>query len=119
LELILQVDERSDGAVVIHLEGAFNQDGLSKAKQACIAQAAKGTLVVLELAGLTGIDSAGWGFLIGLRRRCEKLGGELCLAAPPPDLMRGLIYLNFTTVLNIFPTVDEALLYYEGLKAAE
>jgi anti-sigma B factor antagonist len=65
--------------------------------------------LVIDLGGVSFVDSAGLGALIGAVRRVQELGGEVMLASARPALAR---LLQHTGVLRIVPcaaTVDEGI----------
>ncbi|MER7309604.1 anti-sigma factor antagonist [Streptomyces griseoluteus] len=64
--------------------------------------------VILDLTGVTFCDSSGLNTLIRLRRRAQHSGGELILAAPPPQMMRMLRITGADSVFTIHGSLAEA-----------
>ncbi|MGW0605840.1 STAS domain-containing protein [Streptomyces sp. NPDC002644] len=56
--------------------------------------------VILDLTGVTFCDSSGLNTLLRLRRHAQDTGGQLVLAAPPPQMLR---LLTLTGTDSIFP----------------
>ncbi len=65
--------------------------------------------VVLELSGVTFIDSGGLGLLVRLSAVARAAGGDLKLAAPSPQLVRLLEITCLTKVFRLFKSPEEAL----------
>ncbi len=65
--------------------------------------------VVLELSGVTFIDSNGLGLLVRLMTSARAAGGELKLAAPSRQVAQLLENTCLSRVLEIFPSPEEAL----------
>ncbi|MFE2571783.1 STAS domain-containing protein [Streptomyces mirabilis] len=64
--------------------------------------------VILDLTGVTFCDSSGLNSLIRLRRRAQDTGGQLILAAPPPQMMRLLTITGTGSVFPIYGSLAEA-----------
>lgn len=64
---------------------------------------------VLDLGGVTFLDSSGLGALVSLRRQLESAGGSLGLACDNEIVLRLLRLTSLDTVLPVYPTVAEAL----------
>jgi anti-anti-sigma factor len=65
--------------------------------------------VVLELQGVTAIDSGGMGELVALHMWAQGCGGTLKLSGLSSRLLYLLELTNLTTVFEIFPTQEAAL----------
>jgi anti-sigma B factor antagonist len=64
--------------------------------------------LVLDLAGVTFLDSAGLSMLIGLRRIMAARGGTLRLAACPPSVAEVLELTGLTRSFEVYATVADA-----------
>lgn len=69
--------------------------------------------VVLDLADLTYISSAGLGVLTGTLGTFRERGGDLKLARTPDKVYRILDLLGFTRLLALFDDTDEAIAAFE------
>lgn len=65
--------------------------------------------VILELQGVTAIDSGGLGELVALHMWAQGCGGTLKLSGLSSRLLYLLELTNLTTVFEIFPTQEAAL----------
>ena len=70
--------------------------------------------VVLDLADLTYISSAGLGVLTGTLGTFREHGGDLKLARTPDKVYRILDLLGFTRLLALFDSTDEAVAAFGG-----
>jgi anti-sigma B factor antagonist len=65
--------------------------------------------VVLDLSGLTYIDSAGLGVLAVAFSRCKAAGCGLRAAAPQPLVKEAIELVRLESVIPVFRSVDDAL----------
>ena len=89
---------QADQALVVCLSGEIIMDAVSerKAEVERLARAAPGANVVVDLAGVTFMDSSGVGFLIGLRRLCQEQGKTMTVVNPSPPIKKLLDMLRLT-----------------------
>lgn len=64
--------------------------------------------LVIDLAAVPFVDSAGLGALIGGIRRARELGGDVAVACSRPTLVRLLRTTGFDRIVTVADTVDEA-----------
>jgi anti-sigma B factor antagonist len=64
--------------------------------------------IVLDLSGVTYISSAGWGIFIGEIKEIRNHGGDLKLAAMVGDVFEVFQLLEFQSILEAYPSVQEA-----------
>jgi anti-sigma B factor antagonist len=69
-----------------------------------------GATVLLDLAGVTFMDSTGIGVLLGTERRVTLEGGRLIICRPSGPVMRVLDVLGVTRFLNIVPSAPSPTL---------
>ncbi len=67
------------------------------------------TRFVVDLRPCTFIDSAGFGFLVGCRRRARQLGGGLEIVATEPDLLRVLALAELDRIFELHGSVEDAV----------
>jgi anti-sigma B factor antagonist len=65
--------------------------------------------VVVDLTGVTFMDSSALGALVGGARRSAELGIELAVVCPPGSVARVLEITGLDRAFTIFVTRDEAL----------
>lgn len=79
-------------------------------KQAVVNLVSDGnTHVVIDLSGVTFMDSSGFGTLLGATRRLRPNGGALHLAAPNSTIQRMLRLTHLDTIMQVHATTDEAV----------
>jgi anti-sigma B factor antagonist len=65
--------------------------------------------VVVDLTGVTFIDSTGLGVLIGARRRCDEVGRELRVVVSEPRILKVFEITGLTELFTIHPSLDPAV----------
>lgn len=114
----LSLETRNCGdVIVIHCQGriVYRQEASLSHLVAEFLQ--DGGRVVLDLSGVTSIDSAGIGELILLHTQAQSIKAEMKYASPSP-LVRDLLGLtNVDSVLEIHSTLGDALAAFEPVQA--
>ena len=87
--------------------GLLEVDALTDQFMSLIA--AKPTLVVLDLAAVTMVASAGMGAMTAFLRDLGKQGGKVRLAAATPLVRESLHRALVDRIFQIYDTVDAAL----------
>lgn len=72
------------------------------------------TDVVVDLSGLTFIDSSGLGTLVRAKRRLRVLRGSVALVCQEGPVLRLLALTGLRHVLRVFDTVEAAVADVEG-----
>ena len=109
MKLSLETRNRGD-VMIVHCAGRI----VYRDEAAALSQAVGDALsnqgkVVLDLSGVSSIDSAGIGELVLLHARAQANNADLKCASPSP-LVRELFDLtNMNSVLQIHPSLHEAL----------
>jgi anti-sigma B factor antagonist len=109
--LKLSLETRNHGEVIIvHCQGRIvYRDEAAALSQVVGEILESGSKVVLDLSGVVSIDSAGIGELVSLYTRARSQNADLKVAGPSP-LVRSLLDLtNVDSVLEIHPSLGEAL----------
>lgn len=68
--------------------------------------------IVIDLADVNYISSAGWGIFISEIKEIRENGGDLKLAAMIGDVYEVFELLEFQTILESFDTVEEAVISF-------
>ena len=109
---MLNVDLRIgalDGQAVVALCGESNRaDAPGLASHLIAAVAACGPSVIVDLAGLEGIDYSGLSVLLRIRKWTRQSGGDLPLAAPQQPVRQVLEATGLIDVFSVYPSVGEA-----------
>src|SRR5437764_11716672 len=77
----------------------------------------QGGKVVLDLSGVTSIDSAGIGELVFLQTWARSRNVELKIASPIPFVQQLLQLTNVNSVLDIHSNLSDALTAFESVEA--
>jgi len=103
-------------AAVVALSGELDADTAARLRALLAEQllAGPGNLVI-DMSGLTFIDSAGLAVLVAADKGMRRAGSRMVLAAPRAPVSKVLRLTGLTAVLTTATTVDEAL----GLLAPE
>ena len=109
LKLSLETRNRGD-VLIVHCQGRL----VYRDEAAVLAQVVGEVLqqakkLVLDLSGVTSIDSAGIGELALLQTCAQGRNGNLKCAGASPLVGELLSLTNLDSVLEIYPTVDAAL----------
>ncbi len=104
--LDIQVD-LAKGCTICRPIGELDAFTVSQFRQA-LAELASSPRLLIDLAGVPFVDSAGLGALIGGIRRVRELGGDVAVACPRPTLTRLLHTTGFDRIVTVASSVDEA-----------
>ena len=103
-------DQTLDGVAVVSVSGEIDvatAPGLRERLHELIAE--DSSTVVVDLLGVTFLDSTALGVLVGAHKRCREAGGELRLVVTEPRIMKVFEITGLTEVFPIFRTVAGAL----------
>jgi anti-sigma B factor antagonist len=100
-----EIEVRPDGDVpVIAVRGEIDvatAPQLRETLQGVIAGG--GTTIVLDLLGVTFLDSTALGVLVGALKRCREAGGDLQIVVAEPRILK---IFEITGLTNVFTIVD-------------
>jgi anti-anti-sigma factor len=117
LKLSLETRNRGD-VMIVHCQGriVYREEAaaLSRLVGEILEQGGK---VVLDLSGVSSIDSAGLGELAFLQSWAQSRRGDLKCASPTPLVRELLDLTNLNSVLEIHPSVPEALAAFQSAEA--
>ncbi len=109
MELSIQKRIEPNGIIVLQLGGgivAGRCDALERAIADTIAGGAR--CVVLDLGGITFLDSAGIGSVVACLSKLKKAGGELRIAAATGRVFEVLQMTQVDKVVRLFPDAAAA-----------
>ncbi|TQJ92432.1 STAS domain-containing protein [Streptomyces sp. SLBN-31] len=92
------------GAWIVVAHGAYDLDSIDPLANALETAAAQHARVVVDASGLTFADSTFLNLLLTTHRQTD-----LRVAAPPPQLLRVLEITGADTLLDLRPTVEDAV----------
>jgi anti-anti-sigma factor len=109
LKLSLETRQRGD-VIIVYCQGRIIYRDEAAALSRLVGEVLEGDgKVVLDLSGVSSIDSAGIGELVLLHTWAQSKNADLKYASPSP-LVRDLLDLtHLNSVLDIHPSVGEAL----------
>ena len=103
--------QRLDGGVVLSLSGEIDLENAGRARDRIVDEL--GDVrdgVVLDLTGISHLDSAGVRLLFDVAGRLQERRQELAVVAPPRSLARDVIrVVALESVVPVAETLDEAL----------
>lgn len=109
-ELTLERQPVEDHTAVLIVRGELELANCATVREAVVELLAQSvTNLVLDLTGLSFIDSSGVGVVIGALKRVRERNGALTLVIASPAIHRVFEITGLTEVFAIFPTRDEAL----------
>jgi anti-sigma B factor antagonist len=114
-KLKLSLETRNRGEVmIVHCQGRIvyrdEVAALSRLAGEVLENSGK---VVLDLSGVSSIDSAGIGELALLQTWAQSRNTDLKFASPSPLVSELLDLTNLDSVLDIYPSLSEALTAFE------
>ncbi|MGA8765137.1 MAG: STAS domain-containing protein [Candidatus Sulfotelmatobacter sp.] len=113
MKLSLETRNRGD-VMIVHCQGRIVYRDEAAALSRLVSDVLKSSdKVVLDLSGVSSMDSAGIGELALLQTRAQSKNADLKYAGPNP-LVRSLLDLTkLDSVLEIHPSVHEALAAFQ------
>ncbi len=97
-------------SIVVFLDGEVVMDMIQECKMEMESLIARDECreMVVDLSGVTFMDSSGIGFLIGLRRRAEAAGRRFSLRNPSPPIRKLLDMLKLSDFFSLPPVLEDA-----------
>jgi anti-sigma B factor antagonist len=106
MDLVVRQEDHG-GLPVLSLAGELDLTTVPQARDALMRVSVMhaGQTVVVDLDGLSFLDSMGLGVLVGGLRRVRASGGDLVLVCSTPRVLDILTLIRLDRVFEIFPTV--------------
>ena len=102
--------QQASGHPVLHVTGEIDIYTAPLFKQAVVNLVSDGNKdVIIDLSGVTFMDSSGFGTLLGATRRLRPSGGGLHLAGPNTTIQRMLRLTRLDSIMRIYDSTDEAV----------
>lgn len=103
------LDERR---VVIQVSGELDAANCRRLRDELLSRADAGHhRFAVDLSGLSFMDSAGIGVLVGATKRARAADGCLCLVSPRHHIRQVLESMGLVSVMPIFGGLDDAFSY--------
>ncbi|HET8901997.1 MAG TPA: anti-sigma factor antagonist [Holophagaceae bacterium] len=109
---MLNIQTRQEGsASVVTIQGKVNFEVTAQLRDVIRETVAtqQPKLLVINLDGVSFIDSSGLGLLVAARNSVDKSGGKLHLSCLPPAVKKTFDQTNLTNYFSIFATEQDAL----------
>ncbi len=105
-----QIEERVAGTrPVIAVSGEIDVATAPQLRECLHRVIAQGeATIVLDLLGVTFLDSTALGVLVGALKRCRELGGELHVVVADPRIMKIFEITGLTSVFRITDSLQSA-----------
>lgn len=115
----MNITEREhSGITIFTVEGRVDSEGAVDLDMALQAATAEGKhKMVLEMADVRYINSAGLRTLADILTQNQKAGGDLKLVNLHPKVKRVFQIIGFERFFNIYPSVDEALAAFAAVNS--
>lgn len=112
----LSLETRNRGEVIIvHCHGRIVYRDEAIAFSHLISEILRsGSKIIVDLSGVKSIDSAGMGELIFLHTQAQSRNADFKFANPSPLVRELLDLTNLDSILQIYPTVGEAIETFHG-----
>jgi anti-sigma B factor antagonist len=106
MDLVVRQEDHG-GMPVVSFAGELDLTTVPQARDALVRAAAlhPGQTVVVDLDGVSFLDSMGLGVLVGGLRRVRAGGGDLVLVCSTPRLLDALGLVRLDRVFEIFPNL--------------
>ena len=113
-ELYLSTTSQGSCAVV-RVEGEIDLESAGELSEAAVAAIQEiGPSLVLDLSGVTFMDSTGLKVLLAVHKRAELAGGRLVLAGPTRSVNRVVSITGFDQTFAVCDDVESALAVFVG-----
>ena len=109
-QFAVALERSDDGVAVVVLSGEVDLYTAPRFKEVLFQAIDEGgSLVVVDLSGVSFIDSTALGVLVSGGRRLEQTAGALAIGCPDEKIRRILEITGLDTVFGIYPSRGEAL----------
>jgi anti-sigma B factor antagonist len=99
-----------DNTLVIKIKGSIDALTAEEVTNFLHAQLESGHKnMIADLAGVDFMSSAGLRVILSTLKESRNKGGDFRLAAPQPGIEKTLNMSGFTTILKMYPTLDQAV----------
>jgi anti-anti-sigma factor len=110
--MILQFTRRSiqPGTTAIEMKGSIHSgpECVRLAKEVDDLIAARETLIIFDMSGVTHADSSAIGAIVKCLTKLKRANGALRIAAAHPMIHHSLKLTKVDQLIELFPTVDQA-----------
>lgn len=107
--------EEVSGVPMVRVSGevdAFTTPNLRATMESLIDAGARD--LIIDLSGVSYMDSSGFGTLLGITKRVRPIGGKVCLLGYSDTILRMLRITKLDTVFILCTSIDEAIIAVKG-----
>ncbi len=113
--LIEAVEVTDEGIHIVRLMKVFDASSLDEFEKVLAYLLAHDNYrIVVDLANVEFISSAGWGAFTAELRRVRDNGGDIRLAGMNPDVLDVFLLLELDSFINAYDTLEDAILSFEN-----
>lgn len=106
----IQVRSADGGYQVCAVSGELDAYTAPDFRDALEAQLEQGhATIVVDMGGLSYLDSTGLGILVGTAKRCRQAGGDLAVVCNRDNLLKIFNISGTQEILNVVPSLQDAL----------
>lgn len=108
----LTIESRREGeaAAVLALAGEVDVSNVGEARAAALSLLEDGTKrLILDISGVTYMDSSGLGMLVGVLKRLRESEGELAIAGAAPGVKRLFEITGLEQIFSLYDDMAAAL----------
>jgi anti-anti-sigma factor len=114
-KLVAEAAPLGESAFLIDLEGEFDLHTAPQFERRALEALGRGAEeIVVDLSGVSFIDSTTLGILMRTRKRLAPLRGRLLLVCSDKNILRLLEITALDRMFEIYPTRAEALAHVDG-----
>jgi anti-sigma B factor antagonist len=106
---IFEINETEHGGVpVVAVTGEIDVATAPQLRDRLLAQTAAGkSTIIVDLLGVTFLDSTALGVMVGGLKRCRESGGDLRLLIVEPRILKVFEITGLTDVFSISASLDD------------
>jgi anti-sigma B factor antagonist len=109
-QFAVTLERPAEGVAVVVLEGEVDLYTAPRFKDVLLQAIDEGARhVIVDLAGVSFVDSTALGVLVSGGKRLQQTAGGLAIGCPDAKIRRILEITGLDTVFGVYPSRDEAL----------
>lgn len=106
----MSIQQIEKNTLLVTPEGELDHHLAGKLRTAVDARLGKENKnIVFDFSNMSFMDSSGIGMIIGRYKKVKKLGGEVVIAAPRPQVKRIITMAGLTEIIRVEASVKRAV----------
>jgi anti-sigma B factor antagonist len=106
--LTVEISDNSKGLILCRLVGELDLSTICQFREA-LAGIAPGSRLLIDMSGVSFLDSAGLGALVGSIRRTREFSGDVAVTCHRHVLLRLLFTVGLDRVVTITDNIEDAM----------